>query len=237
MDGLVFAAGEGTRLRPLTADRPKPLLEVAGQTILERGLDTLVDLGADRLIVVVGYRDDQIVDHLGDAFRDVPVVYARQEERLGMAHALLAAAEHVDDDLLVMDGDCLIDADLAPLVERHRDPAVDGTLLLTRVSREAAQSKAICDVDDEGRLRGIVNKPEDPPDPALIAAGFQTATPALLEACRAVERSPRGEYEMAAAIQRLVDEGKTLVGVEADGWHVNVNTQEDLAAARSYYEA
>ncbi len=236
MDGLVFAAGEGTRLRPLTADRPKPLLDVGGRSILERGLETLVDLGADRLIVVVGYRGDQVIDHVGDAFEGVPVVYARQEERLGMAHALLAAEEHVEGDLVTMDGDCLIDADLSSLVERHHESGVDGTLLVNRVSRETARSKAICDVDDDGRLREIVNKPEGPPEPALVAAGAQTSTPALLAACREIEQSPRGEYELAAAIQRLVDRGRTITCVEAEGWHVNVNTAEDLETARAYYE-
>jgi len=236
VDGLVFAAGRGSRLRPLTDDTPKPLLPVDGRPILEHCLETLADLGVDRLVVVVGYRAGQVIDHVGETFRDLPVAYARQDERLGMAHALLAAEDHLDGDVAMLDGDCLVEADLRPLVERHRDPGVDGTLLLTRVSAVAARSKAVVDRDDEGRLLGIRKEPDDPPDPALVAASVQTATPALLDACRAVRQSPRGEYEMAAAIQRLIDDGKRIVGVEADGWHANVNTPEDLAAARAYYD-
>lgn len=235
MDGLVFAAGEGTRLRPLTDETPKPLLPVDGRPILEHCFETLLDLEVNRLVVVVGYRGDRIVERFGDTFRGVPVEYARQEERRGMAHALLTAEQHVDSDLAMMDGDCLVDADLGPLVERHHEPAVDGTLLLTRVSREAAKSKAIVERDDEGRITDIVNKPADPPDPALIAAGFQTATPSLVDACNEVERSPRGEYEMAAAIRRQIEQGKVIVGVECDGLHVNVNTRDDLETARAYY--
>lgn len=236
MDGLVFAAGEGTRLRPLTDETPKPLLEVGARPILDRCLETLVDLGVDRLVVVVGYRAGDVVEHVGDAFCGVPATFARQEERAGMAHALLAAADHLDGDVAMMDGDCLIDADLGPLVERHREPSVDGTLLLTRVPRDEARQMAPVDLDPDGRLLGIRKEPDDPPDPALVAAGFQTASPELLDACRSIGRSVRGEYEMAAAIQELVDRGRTIVGVEANGWHANVNTPEDLAAARSYYE-
>lgn len=88
MDGLVFAAGEGTRPRPLTDDTPKPLLTVGGRPILTHCLDTLVDLDVDRLVIVVGYRGDAIVDPYGDEFRG-PIEYARQENRSGMAHALL----------------------------------------------------------------------------------------------------------------------------------------------------
>lgn len=235
MDGLVFAAGEGTRLRPLTDDTPKPLLTVGGRPILTHCLDTLVDLGVDRLVIVVGYRGNAIVDRYGDEFREHPIVYARQEDRLGMAHALLAAESHVDADLAMLDGDCLIDADLRPLVDRHHDPAVDGTLLLRRVSGAAARTKAICEVGADGRLLDIVNRPDDPPRSALVAGGFQTATPDLVEACRSVEQSPRGEYELAAAIAHLIDQGRTIVGVEVDGWQRNVNTEADLDAARSYY--
>lgn len=235
MDGLVFAAGEGTRLRPLTDDRPKPLLTVGGRPILTHCLETLVELGVDRLLVIVGYRGDLIVERYGDDVRGRPVEYVRQDEQLGMAHALLAADTHVDGDIAMIDGDCLIDADLRPLVERHRDPGVDGALLVRQVSPEAAREKAICDIGPGGRLRKIVNKPTDPPDPAFIAAGFQTATPELIEACRSVERSSRGEYELADAIAHLVDRGRTIACQTVDGWQRNVNTKADLAAARAYY--
>jgi glucose-1-phosphate thymidylyltransferase len=220
---------------PLTAETPKPLLSVGGEPILTRCLDVLVELGVEDLVVVVGYEGDQIVDAYGEQFRGVPVTYARQAERLGMAHAFLAAAEHLDGDAMLVDGDVVFDDDLSPLVERHRETGVDGTLLVERVGRAAARKKAICEVDDDGHLRSIVKEPEDPPDPAFVAAGFQTAGPELVDACRAIERSPRGEYEMAAAIQRIVDRGATVVAVPVQGEHFNVNTPADLAAARDHF--
>lgn len=232
MDGLVFAAGEGTRLRPLTDAKPKPMLEIGGEPILTRCLRTLVDLGAERLIVVVGYRSRVVTDYYGDSFSGIPIEYVRQNERKGMAHALLAAADHVSDDVMLMDGDNVFDCDLSALVEHHREGGIDGTVLLERVPREAARSKAICTRDDEGAIRGIVNRPEDPPEPSYVAAGFQTATPALIDACHRVERSEKGEYEMAAAIRHAIDDGERIFGVEADGWHLNVNTPADLEEAR-----
>lgn len=235
MDGLVFAAGKGTRLRPLTDDRPKPLLSVGGRPILTHCLETLVVLGAQRLLVIVGYRGELIVECYGEEFQGRPVEYVRQDEQWGMAHALLAAESRIDDDLAMIDGDCLIEGDLRPLLDKHFKSGVDGTLLVRRVSPAEARQKAICDVGPAGRLRGIVNKPTDPPEPALVAGGFQTATPELIEACRTVERSPRGEHELADAITHLIDHGQTLIGLEVDGWQCNVNTREDLAAARAHY--
>lgn len=234
MDGLVFAAGEGTRLRPLTATKPKPMLEVGGEPILTRCLRTLAELGAERLIVVVGYCGDLVNDYYDDSFSGVPIEYVHQHERDGMAHALLVAADRVSGDVMLMDGDNVFDCDLSPLVERHRERGVDGTVLLERLPRKAARSKAICIRDDEGAIQRIVNRPDDPPKPSYVAAGFQTATPALIDACRHVERSPRGEYEMAAAIQHAIDDGERIYGIEPAGWHLNVNTPADLEEARQY---
>lgn len=236
MDGLVFAAGKGTRLRPLTDDRPKPLLHVDGRPLLTHCLETLVECGVERVLVIVGYRGARITARYGDTFRGRPIEYIHQDQQRGMAHALLAAEQHVSGDIAMVDGDCLIDANLRPLLERHRKPGVHGTLLVNRVSHEAARTKAICELGPAGRLHGIANKPTDPPDPAHIAGGFQTATPGLIEACRSVEPSPRGEYELADAIANLVEQGQTVIGMEVDGWVRNVNTREDLKAARRYFD-
>lgn len=235
MDGIVFAAGRGTRLRPLTDERPKPMLRVGGEPILARCLRRLVDLGADRLIVVVGYRADVIREYVGNSFEGISVEYARQDEPRGMAHALLAAEEYVTDDMLLIDGDNCFDCDLSSVVQRHRDPDVDGVVLVSRASPEAAESKAICRLEEDGAIRRIINKPDDPPEPAFVASGVQTATTALLDACRRTEESPRGEYEMAAAIQRAIDDGERIVGVELEGWHCNVNTASDLERARARF--
>lgn len=231
MKGVVLAAGEGTRLRPLTAATPKGLLDVGGRPILTRCFERLVDLGVTELVVVVGYEGDRIRERYGEAFAGVPISYAVQHERDGMAHALLAAEDHLDGPFVLMDGDGVVSCDLRRLVERHRDPAVDGTVLVEEVPASAAREKMVCVLDENDELVGWENKPEEPPDPSLVAASVQTATPALLDACRAVERSPRGEFEMSDAIGHRIADGARIVGIRCDGWLVNVNTPADLARA------
>ena len=68
MQAVVLAAGEGTRLRPLTENKPKGMVEVEGKPILTHCLEQLVSLGADELVVVVGYRKEDIISHYGDEF-------------------------------------------------------------------------------------------------------------------------------------------------------------------------
>lgn len=233
---IVFAAGRGTRLRPLTDETPKPLLEVGGEPILARCLHAVADAGVDGITVVVGYRGHEIVDRFGDSFRGVPIRYATQEEREGLAHAVLAAAERVDleavGSVVTVNGDNVFDCDLAPLVERHRDPDADGTVLLDRASRNEAETTALCDLEDDGTIRAVASTVADHRG-GYVAGGVQTHDgAALLEACRRVDRGESGEYELADALQAMVDRGRRYVGVELEGWHLNVNTRADLERAR-----
>ena len=101
MQAVVLAAGEGTRLQPLTDDKPKVLVEVNGTPLIEDVFDNLIDAGASELIVVVGYKAEQIIDRYGDEYRDVPITYTHQREQLGLAHAILQAEPHVDGDFFL----------------------------------------------------------------------------------------------------------------------------------------
>jgi len=73
MDAVILAAGQGTRLRPLTDDKPKGMVEVAGAPILTHCFDQLIELGADELYVVVGYKKQHIINHYEDEYNGVPI--------------------------------------------------------------------------------------------------------------------------------------------------------------------
>jgi glucose-1-phosphate thymidylyltransferase len=142
MQAVVPAAGEGTRLRPLTDDRPKGLVEVAGRPILTHVFESLRAAGVDEIVVVVGYRGDDIVAHYGDAFRGVSPTYVWQEEQLGLGHAVLAAAESVSGDVVVWNGDNVGNVALSGMIEQHREAETAETLLVDDVSRERAREGA-----------------------------------------------------------------------------------------------
>ena len=125
MYGVVLAAGRGTRMRPLTDRRPKPLLPVGDRTLLESVFDTARDV-ADEFVVVTGYRGEAIRESIGDSYRGLPVHYVEQPEALGTAHAVAQAEPIVDDEFLVLNGDVVVDASLpralAGIVEKPDDP-------------------------------------------------------------------------------------------------------------------
>jgi glucose-1-phosphate thymidylyltransferase len=226
MQAIVPAAGEGTRLRPLTDDRPKGLVDIAGQPLLTHVFESLLAAGIDEIVVVVGYRGDDIVAHYDDDFRGVPLTYVWQAEQLGLGHAVLTAEEHVSGDVVVWNGDNVGAVDLAGLIERHRDAGAAATLLIDEVSRERAREGAAFVLDD-GEPVGVVEKPDDPPS-TLIPLGVFVFSERLFEALGRVEPSARGEYELTDAVDLLVDKGAGVETVGAGGWLSNVNTMADI---------
>ncbi|WP_435065473.1 sugar phosphate nucleotidyltransferase [Halobaculum sp. EA56] len=227
---VVLAAGEGTRLRPRTADRPKPLVEVDGTPILTRCFETLIDLGIREAVVVVGYRHEAIVERYGAAYRDLDVQYAHQAERDGLAHAVLAAEGHVDADFVVVNGDNVYSANLPAALDRHAESTADVTFPVEEVPREEAGGGAVCELDDDGAVTGLVEKPDDPPS-TLVPAAFYVLPPEVFPACRIVRPSERGEYELADAIDLLIHAGYRVETVPFEGWKVNVNTEDDIERA------
>jgi glucose-1-phosphate thymidylyltransferase len=152
MQAVVLAAGEGTRLRPLTEDKPKALVEVAGEPILTHCLDQLVELGADDLYIVVGYKKEAIIIHYGDEYEGVPTTYCHQREPLGLAYALLTVEEHIEGPFMLMLGDNIFEANLGDVVERQREDRADAAFLVEKVPWEEASRYGVCDTNDYGEI-------------------------------------------------------------------------------------
>ena len=216
-------------MRPLTADQPKGLVEVAGQPLLTHCFETLLSVGVDRLVVVVGYRGEDIVARYGERYRDVPVEYVRQDERLGLAHALEQARTAVDGTFVVLNGDNVCRANLSDALDRHRATDASATLLVEDVSRAEARSTGVVTTDDEGRVTGLVEKPTDPPS-TLVTRGFFVFEPAIGHACALTRPSERGEYELPDAVDLLLSAGHRVEAVELEGWCHNVNEPADVDA-------
>jgi glucose-1-phosphate thymidylyltransferase len=230
MKAVVLAAGKGTRLRPLTDDKPKGMVEVDGKPLITHCFDQLIDLGADELIAVVGYMKEQIIDHYGDAYEGVPITYTHQREQKGLAHALLTVEEHIDDDFMLILGDNIFDANLKDVVRRQREDRADAAFLVEEVPWEEASRYGVCDTNQYGEITDVVEKPEDPPS-NLVMTGFYTFSPAIFHACHLVQPSNRDEYEISDAVDLLIQSGRTIDAIGLDGWRIDVGYPEDREEA------
>jgi len=236
MKAVVLAAGKGTRLRPLTEDKPKVMVEVDDKPLLTHSFEQLLELGAEELIVVVGYQKQDIISHFGDEFESVPITYTHQREQKGLAHALLTAEEHVEDDFMLMLGDNIFRANLEDVVKRQREQRTDAAFLVEEVPWEEASRYGVCDTNDYGEIVEVIEKPEDPPS-NLVMTGFYTFSPAIFHAAKLVQPSDRGEYEISDAIDLLLQSGRTIDAIRLDGWRIDVGYSEDRDEAERRLQA
>lgn len=229
MQGVVPAAGAGTRLRPLTANRPKGLVEVAGRPLLDHVFEALLDIDVEELVVIVGYRGDQIRHHYGNSFEGTTIRYVEQSERLGLAHAIGRARAQVSGTFVVLNGDNVARANLAEAVARHAESVAFATTIVEEVSRARAREGAVFELDQSGSVVDIVEKPETPPS-RLVPRGFYVFEPVIFDALDRSEPAPTGEYELADAIRLLLTAGGEVELVDLEGWFRNVNTVTDVEA-------
>ncbi|MEA1932070.1 UTP--glucose-1-phosphate uridylyltransferase AglF [Halohasta litorea] len=236
MKSVILAAGEGTRLRPLTEDKPKGMVEVDGQPIITHCLEQLAELGTDEFILVVGYMKEEIIEHYGDAFEGIPITYTHQREQKGLAHALLTVEEYVDDDFMLMLGDNIFNANLQDVIRRQREDRADAAFLVEEVPWENADRYGVCETNPYGEITDVVEKPDDP-NSNLVMTGFYTFSPAIFPACRLVQPSNRGEYEISEAIDLLIRSGRTIDAIPIDGWRIDIGYPEDRDEAEQRLES
>ncbi|MEY7851013.1 bifunctional sugar-1-phosphate nucleotidylyltransferase/acetyltransferase [Natrarchaeobius sp. A-rgal3] len=207
MQTVILAAGQGTRMRPLTETMPKPMLPVGDRPLVEHTVRAAVDAGTDEIILVVGYEGDVVREHFGGSYAGVPIQYAEQPERTGTASALRVASEYVDDQFAVVNGDVVYERE--SLVDLFRSGPSIGS---TRVQEPS--NYGILEVGD-GAVTKIVEKPADPPG-NLANAGVYVLPRRALEHLD-VPKSERGEYELTDVLSRVIEDGHVR-HVELEGW-------------------
>jgi len=152
---VILAAGEGQRLRPFTATRPKVMLSIADKPILQYAVEALAQNGIRNIVLVVGYRKDQILDYMGSGEQfGVDITYVTQAKQLGTAHALAQAKAVAENEFLVLHGDKLIEADTIARFIEVKPEAV----LVKTVANPARYGVATA---DHGILKSIVEKPKE----------------------------------------------------------------------------
>ncbi|MGQ3330781.1 bifunctional sugar-1-phosphate nucleotidylyltransferase/acetyltransferase [Halorubrum sp. FL23] len=223
MDGVVLAAGRGTRMRPLTDQQPKPLLPVGDRSLLERVFDAASDV-VDAFVVVTGYRGDQIRDAIGDSYGDRPVRYVDQPEPRGTAHAIAQAEPVIDDRFIVLNGDVLID----PALPRALADAGDTAVAATEVADP--RSYGVISTTSNGTLTDIVEKPADPPT-SLANVGCYAFEPDIFEYIDRTPESERGEYEITTTLELLVEDDRTISVARYDGTWLDVGRPWELLTA------
>ncbi len=226
-EAVVLAAGEGTRLRPLTRNRPKPMLPAANRPILEYVFDGLIDAGITRICTVVGYKHDRVQNHFGSTYRDIPIEYIHQDKQLGSGDALLQAGGAVDGAFLAVNGDQIVTPQIIADVLDEVESDGDAIAKLAVLKRESIGEYGVIELDGD-RVTSIIEKPRDDVS-HLLNAGVYAFSDEIFDVLEATDRT-NGELELPDAISALLESNQIIRAVTTDGLWIDATYPWDLLA-------
>jgi bifunctional UDP-N-acetylglucosamine pyrophosphorylase/glucosamine-1-phosphate N-acetyltransferase len=209
MKGVILAAGKSTRSYPLTVDKPKSLIKVAGRSIIEHQLENLRGLVSE-VVIVVGFKKDKIMEAIGQKFQEMKIVYAEQKEQLGTGHALLAAEPYLTEDFVVMMGDDIYSRENTELLTKEK-PSL--------LSKEV-DNPSIYGVwkEKDGFVSGFYEKPEKPIS-NLANCGLYLLEPEIFRHIKKLNKTVRGEYELNEAVNEIAKEKPVRIVKANEGWN------------------
>ena len=200
---VILAAGEGQRLRPLTATKPKVMLAIAGKPILQYVIEALAQNGIRNIVLVVGYRREQIFDYIGSGEKfGVEITYITQKRQLGTAHALAQAREAVDKEFLVFNGDHVMEAETIACF----GALTPNTMVVRRVDNPAIYGVVTV---ENGLVKDIVEKPKEPVS-NLVNTGIYAFTSEIFDLI-----DP--ELDIPDVLNKMVTQGYSIAAKETDG--------------------
>jgi bifunctional UDP-N-acetylglucosamine pyrophosphorylase/glucosamine-1-phosphate N-acetyltransferase len=227
MKALILAAGEGTRMRPLTANIPKPLLPVAGKPFLQHIIESLEDLKIKDIYLLIGWKNQRIKEHFGDGKKfGVNISYLYQKERMGTAHAVGIAKTQIESPFLCLNGDIVITKTylkgILDIYSKHQGN------IMSLASVDNPERFGVVTLSEE-KVAAIEEKPKVPKG-NLINAGIYLFTPDVFSAIEKTKKSARGEYEITDSIKIMMKENDVFGYILSEPW-IEIGMPWDLLRA------
>jgi mannose-1-phosphate guanylyltransferase / phosphomannomutase len=222
-----MAGGEGTRLRPLTSNQPKPMVPIAGKPCMEHIIELLRRYGMTDIVVTVAYMPQVIRGYFGDGGAlGVQLHYSVEETALGTAGSVKNAEELLDETFVVISGDALCDFDLDALLDYHRRQGGVATLALKSVENPLEFGVVI--LDEDGRVERFLEKPSwGQVFSDTVNTGVYVLEPEVLRAVPAGERFDFSKQLFPDLLRR----GKALYGYVAEGYWQDIGNLDQFRQA------
>jgi len=218
MKAVVMAGGEGSRLRPLTIGRPKPMVPMVSKPVMAHILDLLKRQGITEVVVTLHFMPEVIQSYFGDGSHlDMQIHYAIEETPLGTAGSVKNAQEFLDEPFVIISGDAVTDINLQQVIAFHEEKAADATLTLYRVPNPLEYGVII--TDTEGRISQFLEKPswgEVISD--TVNTGIYVIEPTVLDL---IEEGVPTDWSKDV-FPKMLEAGQPLYGYVADGHWTDV---------------
>jgi glucose-1-phosphate thymidylyltransferase len=218
MKVIIPAAGIGKRLRPHTHTMPKPLIPVAGKTIIAFIIDKFLEAGLNDFVFVLGYMSEQIEEYLDQHYPDVDKTYVKQAKRLGLGHAIWSARDCIKDDeeVVIMLGDTILELDVSAFlsgpnsslgIRKVKDPRLFG----------------VVEYDKDGVVTRLVEKPKIPKSNQAIVGLYKVNDIGLLLECLDYNITNQiktlGEFHLTDGLMGMIEKGHRIDTFEVVNWY------------------
>jgi dTDP-glucose pyrophosphorylase len=218
---VIMAGGLGSRLKELTRDTPKPMLNVGSRPILETIVRTFAEQGFRRFYLAVNYKADQIENHFGDGSRfGIEVNYLREQQRMGTAGALSMLPAEIEHPIVVTNADLLTKADYVAMIENHLSTGADATMGVRKYEMQVPFGVV---QEQDGRIFSILEKPVHQ---FIVSAGMYVLSPSVLKLV------PRDQFfDMPTLFESITEQGLHARSHNIDGYWLDIGQPLDFERA------
>jgi UDP-N-acetylglucosamine diphosphorylase / glucose-1-phosphate thymidylyltransferase / UDP-N-acetylgalactosamine diphosphorylase / glucosamine-1-phosphate N-acetyltransferase / galactosamine-1-phosphate N-acetyltransferase len=234
--GVIPAAGSGTRLGPFTNAIPKELLPIGDKAVIEHVVESMKLAGITDIAIVVSPHKHGLSDYLGSGKRfGVRLTYVVQDERLGLANAVLSGEHVIKGSFAVVLGDNFFHPKsfLRDLISYHIKEGADATLGAANVN-DVTRHGII--VPDDNKVINIIEKPSAKEAPSTLGAiGIYIFEHGIFDAIRETEPGIKNEYQLTDSVKIMIDKKMRVIYKKINGIHIDVGTPTDLMLANEWY--
>lgn len=217
MKAVIPVAGAGTNLRPLTYTQPKPLIPVAGKTIISFIIDQLVEAGVNDFVFIIGYLGEKIKNFVEENYPNLNMEFVHQEERFGLGHAIWSAREVLKDtdEIFIVLGDTIFDVDLKAMMDI-------GNSCLGTQKVEDPREFGVIEKGEDGVVSKVIEKPKIPKSNLAMVGLYKIDEVKLL--LDSIEYNIKndirtyGEFQLTDGLQRMIEQGAKFVTFPVNNW-------------------
>lgn len=228
MKALIAAGGRGTRLRPITHTVNKHMIPVKNVPMIFHALEKIAETGITDVAININEGDREFMDAVGDGSQwGVNITYLEQKGgALGLAHIIQNAREWLGDDPFIFYlGDNIVLGSLKPFIENFKKSGANAYLALVEV--DDPQRFGVPEMDEDGNILRVIEKPENPPSPYAVT-GIYAYDNTIHKAVDSIQPSKRGELEISDAHTQVIEDGGKVSYEVVEGWWKDAGKPDDL---------
>lgn len=245
MKALILAGGRGKRLGELSQDRNKCMIKMMGKPLITYSLDCVVTNNVSEIVIVVGYKKEEIIDVFGNEYRGKPIKYVIQKEQRGLVHAMECAREAIgkEDFMLLLGDELMVNSKHSEMIKKYYDEDVFAVCGVLRVDDENLIKKTYAIQERKGKITDLIEKPdiEKIKDSGLVMRNIMGTGSCIFshEIFDYIARTPisqkRGEKELPDLIKSAICDGRIVRSALICDKYFNINAKEEMKEASSYF--